>query len=348
MKNYLKRKPKSAVANDEAPSRITNETVAEHREQVLAGGRKFKYPKQYQKHKLVINSLLIGLAAIILLGIFGWHQLYIAENSSKLMYRVTQLVPVSVASVDGTSVRYSDYLMRYRSSIYYLQKQNTLNLKSEDGKRQAAFIQRQELDKAEMMAYVKKLARDNKVTVDNNEVNTFIQRDVDARSVSLNAYEKTVLKSLYDWSLDEYRSVVRSELLKRKVSFAVDTAARDKATQLLAQVQGGADIAAIAAEHSTDLTTKANRGDSGLVSVRGQDAQGLIAAAQGLEPGQLSGLISGTDGYYFIKLTSKDANNVRYSVVKVDLNAFDQQFAQLKKDNKIKEYISVDQETAQK
>ena len=41
-----------------AASRITNETIAEHREQILAGGRRFKYPIQYTKHKLIINTAL--------------------------------------------------------------------------------------------------------------------------------------------------------------------------------------------------------------------------------------------------------------------------------------------------
>ena len=41
------------------PTRITNDTVAEHREKVLAGGRKLKYPLQYTKRKLVRNTILI-------------------------------------------------------------------------------------------------------------------------------------------------------------------------------------------------------------------------------------------------------------------------------------------------
>ena len=32
----------------EAGGRITNETVAEHRERILSEARKFKYPLQYQ------------------------------------------------------------------------------------------------------------------------------------------------------------------------------------------------------------------------------------------------------------------------------------------------------------
>ena len=53
----LRRKKRSAEA--EQPSRITNETVAEHRERILAGGRRFKYPVQYARHRLVINTIII-------------------------------------------------------------------------------------------------------------------------------------------------------------------------------------------------------------------------------------------------------------------------------------------------
>lgn len=344
MKNFLKRSKQNN--NDSAvssPARITNETVAEHREQVLAGGRKFKYPVQYQKHRLVITSVVIGVSAIVLVTIFGWYQLYIAQDSSRLLYQVTQIVPVSVASVDGEPVRYRDYLLRYRSSLYYLQQQNQINLRSDDGKRQAEYMKRVELNKAEEQAYVAKLARQRDIKVDSEEIDAFIKKDIDARSVSLNAYEKTVLNSFYGWSLDEYKSVVRAELLKRKVSLAIDEKAKTKIDQLYAQVNGGADIATIARDHSDDTTTKAASGDSGPMPVDGQDSNGLIATASKLEKGQLSAIIEGVDGYYFLKLIDKDASSVRYTVVKVALSALREQFDQLRKDNKINEYIKVEQ-----
>ncbi len=344
MKNFLKSSKKSNEETDNSQARITNETVAEHREQVLAGGRKFKYPVQYQKYRLVINSIAIGVVTVVILTLIGWHQLYIAQNSSKLMYRITQLVPVTVASVDGEPVRYSDYLMRYRSSIYYLQQQNEINLKTDSGKRQAAFKQRQELDNAEKMAYVQKLARQSKVSVTSQEVDTFIKRNVDARSVSLNAYEKTVLQSFYDWSLGEYRSVVHAELLKRKVSFVIDTGAKTKAETLRQSIVGGADITTVAKESSDDDVTKATGGDSGDIPIDSQDTDGLIAEAKKLESGQLSGLIQGVDGYYFIKLISKSDSSVRFSLVKVNLTALDERFTALQKDGKIKEFITVERE----
>ena len=340
MKNFLKRK-KTDDEPEDPPSRITNETVAEHREKVLAGGRKFKYPVQYQRHKLVINTVIIAVGAIVLLSILGWYLLYVAQDTSKLTYRITQLIPVRVASVDGEPVRYSDYLMRYRSSLFYMQKQDAINLNTSDGKRQAAYYQRQELTNAERSAYVSKLARENNVGVSDQEITDFIQKDIDAKSVSLNAYEKTVLNSYYDWSLDEYRSIVRGELLKRKVSFVVDTAAKQKADELYQKVTSGADFATVATESSDDDTTKAAGGDSGALPLGSLDSDGLIAAAKKLEVNQISGLIKGVDGYYLIKLIAKSSDSVQYRIIKVKLTVFDQKFASLQNQGKIKEYISV-------
>jgi len=343
MKNFLKRKQKNGEQPDDGSSRITNETVAEHREKVLAGGRKFKYPVQYQRHKLVINTIIIGVTTVVLLTLLGWYQLYVSQDSSKLMYRITQLIPVRVATVDGEPVPYRDYLMRFRSSIFYMQKQDAINLSTVDGKRQAAYYQRQELTNAERNAFVTKLAHEQKISVSDKEVSEFIKKDIDARSVSLNAYEKTVLNSYYDWSLDEYSGIVRGELLKRKVSFAVDDSAKRKVNTLFQSVASGADFATVARTSSDDDATKGNGGDTGLLPTDGLDSDGLIAAASKLDKDQVSGIIQGVDSYYFIKLISKADDGVEYRVIKVKLDVFDDKFASLKDQGKIKEYISVAQ-----
>lgn len=341
MKNFLKpKKTTPSQASDEG-ARITNETVAEHREKVLAGGRKFKYPIQYQKHRLVINSIVIGVVAAIVLVVAGWHQLYVAGNSSKMMYRLTQIFPVSVASVDGEPVRYSDYLMRYRSSLFYLQKQDLINLNSEDGKRQDDYTKRQELNNAEKNAFVSKLARENNISVSREEVDNFIKRDIDERAVSLNAYEKTVLNSYYDWSLDEYRTIVSGELLKRKTGFAIDNLAKYRADEVVELLSSGGDFAEIARTHSDDEVSKVNGGDVGAMPVGGLDPNGLIAEAKNLEKDQISELIQGVDSYYFIKLISKDDSNVHFRVIKISLKALNEQFDTLVKEGKIKEHITV-------
>lgn len=344
MKKLLRKLPrrKAQETAEQSRERITNETVAEHRERILAGGRKFKYPVQVAKHRLVITSVLIGVVMVIALVVLVWQQLYIAQNTSNFMYRVTQLIPLQVASVDGYGVRYSDYLKKYRSSVHYLQQQNSINLNSEDGHRQAEFIKRREISSAEKNAYAMKLAGEKNIKVSNKEVNDFIQRDLTAKRVSQEAYERTVLKSFYDWTLDDYKGIVHTELLKRKVSFAVDTAAKQRVDSLHAQLAGGADFAAVAKASSDDVATKANGGDVGILPIDNQDPNGLIAAAKKLQPNQLSEVITGADGYYLIKMIQKTDTTIRYAQIKVSLHVFDDQFSKLQSDNKIKEFISID------
>lgn len=344
MKKFLKEKIKQVrkQEEEERPSRITNETVAEHREQILAGGRRFKYPIQVAKHRLVIMSVIIGIVAVILLILLGYQQLYIAQNTSKFMYRLTQLVPVSVASVDGEAVRYSDFLRKYRSSIHALQQQNSINLRTPDGKRQADYIKRTQLDTVEKDSYALKLAREEKLTVTNEEIDAFINKDLASKSVSIEAYEKTVLSSFYDWTLAEYREIVRTELLKRKVSFKIDTAAEKEIRDIEKRLQGGEDFATVAKQVSDDVTTKEAGGDVGELPLDNQDSNGLIAAAKGMSVGQLSAPIQGTDGYYIIKLTARTDTAIHYSQIKVDLTEFDKRFDAVKKTNKIKEYIKVE------
>lgn len=344
MKKFLQQKIKRVRKQEEEdrPSRITNETVAEHREQILAGGRRFKYPIQVAKHKLVIISISIGIVTVVLLILLGWQQLYLAQNTSKFMYRLTQLIPVPVAAVDSEPVRYSDFLKKYRSSIHALQQQNSINLRTADGKRQADYIKRTQLDTVEKDAYAVKLARENKVTVTNEEVDAFINKDLASKSVSLEAYEKTVLSSFYDWTLADYREVVRVELLKRKVSFQIDQAAQKEVRAIEKRLMDGEDFATVAKQVSDDVTTKEVGGDVGELPLDNQDSNGLITAAKGMSIGQVSGPIQGTDGYYVIKLVAKTDTAVRYSQVKVDLTEFDRRFDAVKKAGKIKEHIKVE------
>lgn len=341
MKKYLNKFSRKKPTQPDTPVRITNETVAEHRERILAGGRRFKYPVQVAKHRLAIISIAIGILAVFLLIILAWQQLYIAQNTSKLLYRVTEIVPVSVASVDGADVRYSSYLKKYRSSIYYLQQQNLINLNSADGKRQSEHIKGQELDSAEKDAYAAKLAAKYRISVSNKEVDDFINKDIARKNISLEAYEKTVLNSFYDWSLDDYKAVVKTELLKRKVEFALDTEAKKRADSLYGQLEGGANFSDLAKTQSDDEGAPVNGGDMGTVNTDGDDSNGVIAAAVALQPGQISKPIQGSDGYYIVKLNGKTSSTVSYSEIKVTLKKFDENFKKLREDGKIKEFIKV-------
>lgn len=343
----LKDKMLKKRKQEQIPARITNETVAEHRERILAGGRKFKYPVQYARHRLVINTIIISIGVVIFLIALGWWQLYPAQNTSNFMYRVTQFLPLPVASVDGETVRYSDYLMRYRSSVYFLQQQNMISVNTEDGQRQLQHIKRQSMDEAIANAYAKKLAREYDVTVSNDEVNEFIHTEREAQQPSLSegAYETVVLRGFYDWSMGEYRDIVRGTLLKRKVSFAIDESAKQKADDIRRRVNSD-NFADVAREVSDDQATKANGGDVGFVPEDSHDANGLVQAASRLAKNRISPVIEGTDGYYIVKPLEKSNGQIRYARIKIALTEFDKRLEQIRSEGRIEEFINIPSEEA--
>ena len=167
------------AANPNTPKkfeRITNETVAAHREEILAGGRKFKHPVQVSRRRVIINTIIVALVAALLLAAVAWQQLYIAQSSNNLLYRMTQIFPVPVASIDGELVRYSDYLVQYRGSKYYLGKYDEIRIDSDDGREQLKHIKRESLNRALVDTYAAKLARQHNITVSDQDIDTVIEQ----------------------------------------------------------------------------------------------------------------------------------------------------------------------------
>lgn len=338
LKNKILRKKDA-----EAPGRITNDTVAEHREQILAGGRKFKYPVQYSKHKILINTVIIVVAALTLFVGWSWWSLYVRQSTSDFFFSVTRVVPVPVAKVDGAPVRFSDYLRRVRASIFYLEKQEGRNFNTEDGRRELEYVKRRDLDEAIRAALASRLAKENNITVSDQEIDENILstlRIQGENSISEKAYESGSLRRYFGWSLNDYRIIVHDRLLLQKVSFAIDEPAKTKISQAKKSLDDGADFAEVAAKMSDD-PSRDNGGIVGEIAIGDLDANGLIAAARGLEPGQVSDIIKGVDGYYIIKLNAKNTATVDYLMIKVELREFDNLFNQLRQDGKIREFIRV-------
>lgn len=337
-------KDKLAKKPETPPGRVTNDTVAEHRERVLAGGRKFKYPVQYSRHKILLNTILVALAAVLIFAVFSWAMLYKKQTTNDFFFNVTRVLPVPVASVDGVSVRYSDYLLRIRSSLTYLQRNNEMPANPEERARQISFLKRQELDEAQRVAWARSLARANDVVITDDEVNDFITRERESAKTSMSeqAFEKAVLRDFYGWTLDDYRQIVRDRLTLRGVSFAIDDPAREQINKIKQWLDGGSDFAQLAADYSDDELTKMTGGRVGPVSLNSLDSNGLIEAAKKLEPGQISGVIKGVDSYFIIKLNSRDDQTVDYSLIKIQLREFDRQFEKLREEGRIREFIRID------
>lgn len=339
-------------ASKEVPSRITNETVAEHRERILAGGRRFKYPIQYARHKLVINALIISIVALVLLVLLGWWQLYIAQNSSSFMYRLTRLTNVPVASVDSEMVPFGDYLMLYRASEHWLGKYDEIKLDSKDGQVQLAHVKRQSLDNAEKHALATKLARERGLSVSEKEITAMIdqQRTMVNGRMTMESYEQTS-RRLFDWSPEDNRLAVKASILRAKVSFAID----EKADSM--QKRAGDIIR----KHGGDLEKAAEEigevadGQRAVVQTTGlihntSTLSGVgvpVAEAAKLPVGEVSGVMkSNTDeGYFFVKVLEKTDSQVNLAFIHIPLTEFDRRFEELRTSGKVKEFISVPEST---
>jgi hypothetical protein len=334
----------------EAPSRITNETVAEHREQILAGGRKFKYPHQYVRHKLVINALIIAGATLVILGIIGWWQLYVAQNTSDFMYRMARVIPVPVVSVDGQQAPYSDYLMRYRSQELWLTTKGQMNLQGADGERQLNYIKRNVLDGVIIDTYAAKRAHQLGVSVTTQDVQAVVDanRNTATGRISQEVYDASTKETL-GYTPDEYKYIIKQSLLRQKVAYAVDK----KADALQKEI-----AAALVSAPTTSLKTIADSyaakspqvvyGSSGLVPKNNQDG-GLSQVALSLKDNEVSKAFRSStgDGYYFVRRLAQNDRQVNYEYIVINLTTFNQEIATLKKSGKITEYISVKEVTQQ-
>ena len=347
-KELMKRLLKKITKRQEAEplsNRITTETVAQHREQILAGGRKFKYPIQYARHKLVFNAIIISVSALIVLVLFGWWQLYPSQNTSEFMYRVTKFIPVPIAYVDGQPVLYSDYLMKCLGSMHYSGQIEQTNFKTDSGKEQIKYIKQKAMSDSVADAYGIKLAHEMKLSVSQDEVNDFlkVQRRYGDDLISEQTFNAVNL-DYFNWSPAEYIHIVENKLIRQKVAYAIDSDAKD-ATNLIEKELAAnpniefKDLAGIVA---TKAATKPTFGASGLVPKTNQDG-GLAREASKLEKGKASVIFKSDngDGYYLIKLIDINDTQVNYQYVKVALTKFDSNLKKIEKDGKINYLISI-------
>lgn len=329
VKQILKRNKKQ----QKLPARITNDTVAQHREKILAGGRKHKYPLQYTKRRVVWLTLIISSVVFVATLALLWVQLYVWKDTSDVTYRITNILPLPVAQVDGENARYSDYLLYHRSTMAVLENQG--QLESHD---KVVFQRQQAMNKALEDAYARKLAKQHNISVEQSRVDDLVKQQQTDSKLSAAAYESVVKENLH-WSMDELRTALRHTLLRQDVAFAVDDNAKKLSQEVQAALAAGKSFREIADQYGERVQVA-----EGVTVAKSNSDGGLTTAALRLQPNTTSGAIKtlSGDGYYFISLKSLEGNNVTYSYLRVPLTAFKQQFEALKDDHKITQYINVD------
>lgn len=326
---------------DENVPRITNETIAEHREEVLKGARKYIYPLQHSKHRIVLITSTIVVAAAAAFLIYCSAALYKLYQHNTFLYRVTQVVPFPIARVGGSFVEYENYLFELRHYIHYYQNQLDRNFEGDD--RQQLIDRRQQaLSDVINQAYVKKLAKQNKVAVSNKEVDARINvvRDQN-RLGNNNKVLSDVLRNYWGWSISDFKRSLKQQILAEKVVAKLDTATRGRADSALAQAKAGGDFAALARQLSDDESTKANGGDfGGPISKTNPNIPPQITEALfSLKAGEVSGIINTGQTLEILKVNQNDGTNVTAQRISFNLKDISEFIEPLKKKEPAKTYV---------
>lgn len=346
VKKRLPRRKGGEAATAEALSnlpRITNETVAEHREEVLSSARKYIYPLQHSRGRIIKISTALFAAALIVFFVYCGLALYKFKSTSTFLYEVTRVLPFPVAKAGPNFVAYENYLFELRHLIHYYEVQQKEELDGKDRQHLEA-LRKESLQKVVDDAYVKQLAEENDISISNREVNDQIALvKAQNRLGSNDQMLADVLKQFWGWSVSDFRRELRTQLLAQKVASHLDSATTARANNALAELQQGKDFAALAAEASDDAATKANGGQYGaLIAKSNRDVPPqVVDALFKLQPGQTSEIINTGYTLEIVKVIKVEADKVQAAHISFGIKGINEYLKPLKEEKKAREFISL-------
>lgn len=287
-----KRLAKKEQAETGVVPRITNENVAEHREEVLSGARKYIYPLQHSKHRIVIWTTSLVILTILVFMSSTVFMLYRRQTTSGFMYQVTKVLPFPVARSGKTLIAYENYLFQLRQYIHYYETQTKLSFETEAGRDQLASYKKRALDDVVNLAYTKMIAEEKGVSVSTQEIDEQIRIAKEQKRLgSSDDIFEDVLREYWNWSIDDFRRSLSNELMVQKVTLALDSDTENRAKSALARLEAGEDFAVIAKEYSDEELTREVGGEFGEVDPTNRNvSQQTVDTLLKLEPGQYSGI----------------------------------------------------------
>lgn len=328
-------------SKEEPRKKTEQEKVADRRKEILAAGRKFKYPLQWTRHRIVIGTILISVVTLAVIIAGGWLALYRLNMTDDILFRITKVIPVSVARVDTENTRFSDYLMFYRSSMASIERQSGSQFDDSSAVNLSNRYKRAALTEAEEYTYALELAKEQGITVSQDDINSEFSRHL--RIGGIERSEESFIKIISDnFSLNksEYERMLYLTLIKSRVEAAIDVNANEIASRVENLLKdNGNDYKAVAEALGAAINYEET---GGLVNNKNLDGGRATEAAK-LEPGQSSGrfISMNGDGYYFVKLISKTDSEVNFVSIKIPFTEFNNRMTDLRDSGKVAEYISI-------
>jgi hypothetical protein len=336
-----------APSLENVPS-ITSETIAEHREEVLKGARKYIYPLRHSKRRIVTVTLTVMIAAIIGMFVYCYFALYRYYQYNTFVYRVTQVVPFPIAKAGGKYVEYENYLFDIRHYVHYYETQQQLNFAGADHAQLTAY-RKVALQNAVNDAYIKQLAGKYHVSVSDKEVsNRLDEVRSQNRLGGNNKVFADVLRDYWGWSINDFKRSLKQQILAEKVSAKLDNADTQRAVNVLSQAKNGGDFTALAKQYSDDLSAKDNGGDYGFAITKTNPnvPPEVINALFQLRPGQVSDLILASPviaaqppSLQVVKMTGESGDSVTAQHIVINLKDANVYIKQVAKNNPSHAYV---------
>lgn len=331
---------KEAFAN--VPN-ITNETVAEHREDVLAGARKYIYPLKHSRRRVVIISSTIFIAALVVFMAYVSVSLYRFQSTSGFLYGVTKVIPFPVAKAGHSWVSYNSYLFELRRYIHYYTTQQEANFDGED-KAQLTNYKKQALAQVTNDAYVKQLAKKYHVRVSDRQVNDQVElvRSQNRLGTSRNEFRE-VLNEFWGWDENDFKRSLKQQMLTQAVVAKLDTETVEQAQNAATQLKNGVDFATLASQVSEDDATKGNGGQyPGAIDRNNADIPAAVMDQLfKLQPGQTSEVINTGYSLEIVKVNGVQDGKVQASHIVFTFKPIEDYIAPLRAKQQPQNFISV-------
>lgn len=336
--------PEEPPALKDVPQ-ITTETIGEHREQVLSGARKYIYPLQHSKHRIVVITSTIIVFTILAFLVYCSAALYRLYHYNTFLYRVTQVVPFPIARTGNTFIDYENYLFEVRHYVHYYEnyQQNKFG-----GQAQVDQFKKQALQDVINNAYVKILAQQNKVKVSDKEVDDQIAAVRNQNRLGSNdKVFAQVLRDYWGWSIADFKRSLKEQMLATKVAAKLDTDTNNKAQAVLAQLRGGADFGQ-SAKDTSNAADAGSGGDYGFGITRSNPnvAPEVINQLFSLKPGQISEVIlasridtSQPNTLEILKANTNDGTTVTAQHISLNLKDAGVYIEELKTKQPVKTYV---------
>lgn len=324
--------------------RITNETVEEHREEVLSSARKYIYPLEHSKRHIVRNSILILIAVVVVFFAACIASLYKFQNTSTFIYDVTRIIPFPAAKAGPSWVSYESYLFDLRRNMHYYRTQQNADFSTAEGKVQLNRLKRQAMAEVIQDAYVKQLAKENHVTVSGQQVTDEVNLlKAQNRLGNSDRVYREVLNEFFGWSEADQRRALRQELLQQAVVAKLDTGAQTKAQAALKALTSGTDFGEVAKKYSEDVSTAVNGGQYPAPITRNDPnvPPAVTAELFKLKQNQVSTIIDTGYTLQIVKVLETGPNSVRAAHIQINFKDINTYVKPLQAKEPARQYISI-------